>query len=233
MRIAICISGLTRTYKQVYDNFVSCLINPNRHHDIDIFISTWLESDSNTSHQFKRNQKIYDSNTDISDLISLYNPASIEVEDKVQLGGCEKYSKRKSKTSVPAATMSMWYKIAKCDQLRRNREEAVMKKYDWVVRTRFDLIHPERIVVDELNKDRIYVPKMWNRVFPDSGDEWINDKFAIGPSQMMRVYSDVFYEIDSAWEDGALFQPEVLLHACLSENQIPVSVLPYDMKLQR
>ena len=77
--------------------------------------------------------------------------------------------------------MYAWWRV---NELRKRHEEEKQMQYDWIVRMRADVLFVQRIPpLEHYAPDRITVPLFHNNCHP-----CLNDKFAIGPAQMMDVY---------------------------------------------
>lgn len=226
MKIAICLSGLVRTYRQTYENFVGGILKPNEGHEIDVFISTWTIEHSNNS--MERTRRIAwngpdsppfpEDPIDYNDLRDKYRPTTIVVEQPIIFPNPTWYTPIKGVNIQ--SLLSMWYKIQHCDLLRRNYEQMTGIRYDAVVRMRFDTIMPFPLpITNEFNLDVLTVPSMTQqRIHPDY--EWCNDKFAVGNRTIMGVYSDWFIHIPHLINLGIPLQPEILLHAHLERGGV-------------
>lgn len=237
MRVAICLSGLVRTYRETYQNFVDNLLAPNRHHQLDTFISTWPIEHSNNSMEWTRREAWYGVNAipfpeniiDHKDLHSRYLPITFEVESPLSF-------------TVPwyvptpginiQSLMSMIYKVHACDRLRIHYEAFHKFKYDWVIRARFDTVFPLPIVIDNLPADRVTVPSMMQpRIIPDR--DWTNDKFAAGNNHDMTVYGNWYNCLESLVQTGSPIQPEILLHDHLARYHVVLNELGCEFDMIR
>lgn len=235
MRVAICLSGLVRTYRQTYDNFKTQLLDPNQHHSIDVFISTWPTDHSNNSMERTRRLAWYGASTppfpeepiDYYDLQEKYKPKCLAIEAPITF---------KVPWYVPTpginiqSLMCMVYKIYACDLLRRSNE-LVCGYYDVVIRMRFDGALPFPIIIDQLDLDSITVPSMMQeRYHPDYN--WTNDKFAAGNSASMTAYSNWYLHMEFLSKQ-ALIQPEIMLNQHLVNHQIPIKEWGEELPLVR
>lgn len=235
-KIAICLSGHVRTYQSTFPGFFNNIISPNHHHLIDIFISTWRHADTHNSGQIDRLRSWGQLNSlpdlqlvNMADLYDKYNPVSVLV-DREEKWDITKYVERNYTHPLtnPSASLNMTYKMLSCDQLRQAYTD-----YDIVIRTRFDLIIDSPICVDNYDTDdHFYLPTMH---MPNlDGHPWCNDKFAIGNSAHMAVYSNLFHAIPELhFEHNIIMQPEIMLHHHLQRNNIPVASLERDFEIQR
>jgi hypothetical protein len=97
----------------------------------------------------------------------------------------------------------MFYKITKCNELKKQHENKHNFKYDIVVRLRTDTIFNKVVIFSE-DKDKIFIPDKYN---------WGGacDQFAYGPSDLMDKFCDLFPNIKKYVEEGCQFHPEILL----------------------
>ncbi len=134
-RIAVCFSGLMRTYRQTYQNFVDTILEANKENIVDVFISTWPTELSNNSMERMRRLSWYGEGIkpfeeeiiDFSDIYDKYKPKAIQIESPI-IFPSEWY------TPTPGvhiqSLLSMTYKIYTCDLLRRQYETVMGFKYD-------------------------------------------------------------------------------------------------------
>lgn len=238
MRVAICLSGLVRTYRKTYENFCDALIKPNQHHEIDIFISTWPVEHSNNSMERTRRVAWYGDQTppfpenplDYHDIQAKYRPQFILIEKPktfnvpwyVETPNCNIQS-----------IMNMFYKIHSADLMRRQHERLEGWKYPAVIRTRFDTLIPFPIVLDEIDLSVITGPCM-SELPPFEGRQWFNDKFAVGNSDNMSVYGDWYCHIENmVTKQGVPVQPETLLFHHLNAHGVKIVTWLRDIDMVR
>jgi|688.fasta_scaffold64841_2 hypothetical protein len=183
MKVALCISGLSRTYKESFDSLHKYIIeklNP------DIFISTWHDSNNNAFNE-------------------LYKPLSFESE----IYNEDTFNKFVNFMwyvyrfgFFPKNLLPMYYKIFKANLLKINHENFIKKQYDLVIRARSDLLYCNDIPTIEIkecldNKNLIFCRKDTEHDSGYSDIDWCWDQFAFGSSYAMNVYSDTINNIDS------------------------------------
>lgn len=239
MRVAVCLSGLVRTYRETYQNFLANLVEPNRDHQIDVFISTWPTEHSNNSMERTRRLSWYgdgappfpENALDYHDLQEKYRPQVLHVEAPKEF-------------VVPwyiptpglhiQSIMCMMYKIYAADLLRRQHEQTLGFTYDVVVRCRFDTLLPFPIKFDEnFDLGVVTTPSMMQpRWHPDY--DWVNDKFACGNARVMSLYSDWFTNLDNLVVNKKVpIQPEILLHQHLLDVGVQTAPWGSEMELVR
>jgi hypothetical protein len=237
-RIAICISGLVRTYRETFQNFQDSILIPNQNSKIDVFISTWPIEQSNNSTERSRRLAWYGSSSppfpeniiDYNDLKTKYNPVSMNIDTPIIF---------KTDWCPPnpglnvQSLLSMVYKIYACDLLRRQYEEVMGFKYDAVIRTRFDCLAPRKFVIDDdFDLSVITAPSMEQpRMYPEL--DWLNDKFAIGNAEIMTMYSNWYQNFVPMILRGVPLQPETMLAAHLTEAGIRYVPFGTEMPLVR
>lgn len=220
-RIAVCISGLARTFDKTIDDFHSKVISGN--HDFDIFLSTWTDLDSKVSTEAAvRSGGVCDGSLSEKSL-DAYGAKSVEVEKLFEWDPklVEKYNKNKHTHCFVPATLFMLYKIWSADLMRRKAEESFGFKYDLVVRTRFDLRMTEHVSYD-IGDNNIAVPPMTDDKCKQFNRAWVNDTFAIGTSDAMKAYADLYLNVEKMFDAGVPFQPEIMLKEWLLWNELSV-----------
>jgi len=221
-RIAVCLSGLARTYKDTVSNFKSC-ITPDGN-DYDVFINTWNTNDSTSSTEYSvRNRGVSGGFINHQDIVYNYNPRSIEIEKMFEWDDFEKYDRKRSDTFVPSV-LSMFYKILAADKMRRKVEDSVGFKYDMVVRARFDT-KMTNVLDYDLGDNDILIPKMWSSKCVQFDKKWVNDTFAVGTSEAMAIYSNLFDSIDLLYDHGFPFQPEIMLYGWLKRYDLKIGII--------
>jgi hypothetical protein len=168
---------------------------------------------------------------DYKDIYSLYAPRGITVEAMLKCYVPEDYVQTPGISM--GSVMAMMHKIRSADILRRHTEAAENFEYDLVVRTRFDLIYSQPIIFESIDKAKVLVPSMTQPHILGPGHSWCNDKFAVGNSPNMLIYSDWVSSVSKMVADGVPFQPETMLYEHLKRNNVCVQELGYDLELIR
>ena len=232
MKVAICISGHLRQFKKGYENLYKNIISENPSCNFDFFIETWETQDWRTVKMFESTENIIDN------VVSLYNPVSINVEKDIKWD-TSKYMKFVSserwlkkgcggERSKGQHILGMYYKIKKCNDQKLKYENINNFKYDVVIRHRTDLGFSAPISIsDKLDNidNIIYVPSC-DAAARDGGIP-IRDIFAISNSKNIDYYSSVFDNIDSIVEKSEIFRPEPILDFHLKQNS-DISVIELD-----
>ncbi len=236
MRIAICLSGLVRTYRQTYDNFRDAILAVNPQHQFDLFLSTWPTEHSNNSMERTRriawsgdeSQPFPEENIDYLDIQAKYRPTILVVEQPREFT-----VPWTAKDINVQSFLCMTYKIWHADTLRRHHELMNGWKYDLVIRTRFDTLMPfELPIPDDFDRNSLYIPSMAQIAqYPERG--WCNDKFACGNSDIMTTYSNWFWQLNGLVANGTPVQPETLLKDHLTAYNIPTREWGCEMEMIR
>mgnify|MGYP001117414495 CR=1 FL=1 len=211
-KVALCFSGQVRDLDHTKD-FWNNLINQ---YDIDVYASFWdtenIEA-CDTIDNFKR----------------IYNVKELEVE---------KYANFKKSTldvitpqiSPPNAlyqdlidyakefhTLSMWYKIWKCNMLTKNLDV----EYDIVIRARTDSYIEGNFELTCDNMFNVPVGRVYTDNFPKS--DGINDIFSYGNPKVMDYVSSTFlYLMRYVSEGHYMIPPEHFLHVHLNEVDLNI-----------
>lgn len=225
MKIAICISGQARNFKQSYDSLKTYFLDK---HDCDIYFHTWETPNfESTNFGFGNNQYSLTDN-DYNDLIQLYKPKDYIIEKPIvfDASGIKCPIWRQPLNN----SLSMFYSIYKSTQL-------IEGEYDYVIRTRFDIDYSKFNL--ELPQEGIILPE-WNTDIRVK-DRGYYDVFAIGKQQDMIIYSEVFSNVISyVTDDTDLFHSlfggwpgqdsplrnEYLLKWHLVKNNIKIKIVP-------
>ena len=193
-------SGQPRSYRKAYHFIKNNLLD---RYDVDVFAHAWRPDGANLG--------VY------VDIQNLYKPSSFITEEKLP-------EDINSDLTVPNAShpanfcTSMFYSIYRANDFRIKREAILNKKYDFVIRCRYDLALNKKIVFEELEKGKIYVSKD-----TDGPNPLLNDQFAIGDSESMNIYSSTFLFLRWHYlKHNAQLCGHSMLEAQLKHFNIPV-----------
>jgi len=193
MRTALCLSGQMRTYKKCFPSLKKYILDPFKP---DIFIHTWDEIGGCTIEETKNVEKI-----DEKDIKKFYNPKKIVIEKFY-----DQYYAKKNDIATPEVVLKyaprfkpaipLFYKIYKCNQLKREYEQKNQFIYDMVIRLRPDIMIydwiPDRVLE---NLDVLWVP--WKN---ERGQWLVKDTFVISNSEIIDKYSQVWEHLKRYWE---------------------------------
>jgi len=225
MRIAICISGQPRNFKQSYTSLKKYFLDK---YNCDIYFHSWKTSTFESTNFGGGNHQYQLEEEDYNELIELYQPKKYILEQPIVFDAsdyqCPIWRQPLNNT------LSMFYSIYKSFQL-------IEGEYDYVIRTRFDLDYS--LFNLEFPENNINIPE-WN-TDPNVKHRGFYDVFAFGPQPLMKIYSEVFSNVISyVTNDPHMFEflqggwpgqdsplrNEYLLKWHLVKNNIKVNELP-------
>jgi hypothetical protein len=225
MKIAICISGQPRSFKQSYISLKEYFLDK---YNCDIYFHTWKATNFESTNFGFGNTQYLLTEEKYNDLIQLYNPKKYILEQPIifDASGYKCPIWRQPLNN----TLSMFYSIYKSIQL-------IEEEYDYVIRTRFDIDYSKLNL--ELPQEGIILPE-WNTDIRVK-DRGHYDIFAIGKQSDMTIYSQVFSNVigyitndeqfitylQGEWpgQDSPL-RNEYLLKWHLLKNKIKTKILP-------
>jgi hypothetical protein len=190
MKIALCLSGRPRCYKQGYEYHKRNLLDK---HDVHVFVHTWEDIDDD-AFQFIDYE---------------YDPVSISTSQTFSDESFKKYPVDHPNWP-PKNAIHMLYSVFRSNQLKREYELVHGFVFDVVIRSRFDFAL-NREIDFEVEPGKIYVPNDYvkGRIAPNG--LICNDQFAVGDSPTIDLYSNTFWNIDRAASLGAPIIGEDLL----------------------
>lgn len=130
MKIALCLSGQARSYKEGYKYYLENLL---KHHKVDVYIHTW-------------------SFPDVNNYIDLYQATAWDHQIPPLTEADKKYTNTpNAERHPPRFTESMLYSMNKCRKL-------LIGEYDWVIKSRSDYALNVKIPFDTLDNSKLYIP---------------------------------------------------------------------------
>lgn len=177
LNIAILIPGHLRWWKDCKENFLKNFYN--NHHQIDVYVDTY-KSVFRTDYFLydEKDRNIFLSDNEIKKLFDDINVVSFNIDTDDTKSG----------------------QIEKLQNVHKTLKKT-HKKYDLVVRTRFDIMLEEKI-----NYDKIYEECKKNEklifIGSRSGDDLYNDMFAICLPETFQIYAERFKHGDVDWNEG-------------------------------
>jgi len=235
MKTAVLISGRIEPEDiQRIPNLMEQIIEPYK---ADVFIDTWIPY-KGTSHklglhrvyeEFEGNHSPEFPAVDINAFAEAYKPKMMTLDSfddiplTYQIRSIANTFPLHSDTLTGARVANrkeniffMWYKLYKANRLRKLYEEVNRIRYDRIIRTRFDSSF------SYFPADIIPAPKTLYIPVVGDYDGGINDQFALGDSQAMDLYCDLYLEIFRYWIAGVSQHPESLLKVHLEVNRLNV-----------
>ncbi len=206
MKIALCLSGQPRNYRDSFFYIYKHIIENN---DVDVFFHTWFDKENRymeKSHMDRGNCEMLE--TTIEELLFLYKPKDYLVEkprnfikpnlliNEKRLKGCmsqnahKNWSDEECKAHVIKQHCSMFYSIFKANEMKENFANQHGIVYDFVVRLRFDCVPLTPI------KFELYDPNYLH--YHDMGhpDEIISDWINFGSNRIMNIYSSIYLHLE-------------------------------------
>jgi hypothetical protein len=215
MKVAVCFSGTIRSPENGFNSLK--LISPND--DIKVFGHTW----TNLNDEKDYPNSVLDSSTESNfDVFEKYNFESLLIENykfkKVHFKKMYDYFNFKPhdiSVRTDLGIISMFYSIYRSNSLKREYELLNNMKFDKVIRIRFDS--------NFQNKNLDLNDILGNLCIP-SGNDWlggINDQFAVGSSQDMDVYCDLYNSFSIVRHIP--YHPECILEEYLKIKNIQIT----------
>jgi len=205
-------SGQARGVVNGWQSICGSIMNENTP---DVFVHVWGEE---TDEQVKA-------------IRSLYNPVSMIVETQLHFIDSRidadrqrtRYPHGASRDDFVDRSYSMQYSILQANLVKERYRLANNIHYDYVIRARFDLSFSRPMRCTDFDNTVIHV---LDKCIP----EMIDDRFAIGPTNLMNVYSSGFCFYDQinkirAAGDG-IFCGETILYELLKTSKIPYRFIP-------
>lgn len=189
MRVAICLSGYFRRYKDLISNFNEMLLNPIKEHaDVDIFFSTWNQLNSGDC--FATKHGALGCNTfgefDLNHILETYKPKDYlvgEFEKNKDLFNILNYDKTLDLNTLhkdihngeTLFNLTQYYHRAKANELKCQYEKENGFKYDIVIMMRPDLFFLTKFDITKINKDLLSLRTLYNDAFLVSSSENIDN----------------------------------------------------------
>ena len=213
MKVAICMSGLARTFKKCYSNYLDHILS---RYDCDVFVFISKDANSDDLDVMKCAKKV----------VLDKNPV-LDEKDLV------KYKHRCKRYSLQGILQQLW-KIKMCNDLMLDYQKENNIKYDWVIRCRPDLniLRP----IDDLNQldnKYLYVPAYlrfidkWKGMYEkdfifDYSDGCVADQFGMSSVEIMSIYAKRYDDLEKNCLSGGNAHPEGSLQYHLQHNGIKI-----------
>lgn len=197
MRIALCLSGGLRNFKDTFYSFEHYLLS---FHKVDVFFYGLANKEG--------------LETNLIDLKNLYNPITSVINTK-------KYYDNIFCPYNQSNAFYAFYNVYKCNELKKEYEIKNNFKYDLVIRSRTDYFWFRTINNDEfeLAKTNVLIPEDW--AFKTVNSYAKSDVFAFGNSELMDKYSSIFNNLKEYVEAIGMFHSESLCGYHLMIKNIP------------
>jgi hypothetical protein len=223
MKIAICLSGLSRCALLTFESLISNIAIPL---NADIFIHTWdIDDDKNRIGSSVDSTKCLGSNK--TEFFAQYEQVKgVKIE---QFSGDWNFLNIRRVANV----VPMYYSIFAANQLKIAYEQQQRKAYDVVIRSRFDSLYQDTLITHELveatnNNSTVFIglnainkgPYASRRNFKseDTSEPFVADNFAFGSSAAMNSYSNTYCNLGNILNYTS--SPETCLGMQLMHNKL-------------
>jgi len=212
LSVALLITGQIRNAKESYPSIKEKILDV---YVPDVFIETWSNSSNIKSHFSGE----LENDSTIDEIEKMYRPCVILSEEynnqKEQYFSNLCLDKNPPPETKPVNVYAMHYKISKGFSLIEGYQ-LIGKKYDLVIRIRFDIKLESFIDLYEVDPEKIYIPEGWDH------RGGINDLLAVGGYDVMKTYCNLYHHLEEYAKEGNIFHPETLLRVHLEKNQIEI-----------
>jgi hypothetical protein len=192
MKVAVCVSGQPRNYEQGYHELKKWFLDK---YDCDVYLHTWKDVNSTMGggHKFSTPIEYQFTENDYTQISELYNPVKSHFQlpipfDTTEIKGHLGYKLHN--------ILSGYYSVYACNKLLQDSGN----KYDYVIRTRFDLsftdyISPECLFLKditqlELNGVNVFQYPIVNGYTTRISE--VDDLFVVGSMDIINSYSNCF-----------------------------------------
>lgn len=237
MKVALCLSGHLRTFRNTAKSLKDNIIDPL---NCDVFIHTWDVLGSPTG---KNPGDVNNQDTQIIDIMpeiyDLLNPTLISIERQK-----DKLEELKFKTRdiiIPidekqfimqhiGLHISMFYSLYMSNNIRKEYEEENQIKYDMIIRCRPDIFLKTKLNLSMFpDKNKIYVPEIATYV-----ENGINDQMAIGYADVMEYYFNIYNDVENYYRyHYSTVRPEVIIKYYLNKYNIITEEKPINYDIYR
>lgn len=200
MKLALCLSGQPRSFEKAFEYINRNLLSV---FDVDVFFHAWKSNDD------------YAQRINYTKLHDLYKPIIGIFDSPLPVN-------TNSDLIVPNPShpsnfcTSMFYSIYRANDFRIRHEIMQDKRYDFVIRSRFDLALNKVLDFNSFTKNTVYVSK------DCEGPSLLNDQFAVADSDTMNVYASTFLNLRRLYESGVPFCAHELLQENLTKSNVNV-----------
>jgi len=219
MRVALCLSGMPRSFKKCADSMFRNFIDIYRP---DVFISTW------------KSEIVDDAfpETDSADeLIETHKPIKFDIEifnekrrASFETNPFKNFSDRGGRSV--ARMIPMFYKIHLADMHRFVYEQENKLTYDVVVRCRTDMLFHQPVKLEAVQKNVVCFPVK-------NSTSHVNDQFWYSDAATASQLCGIYYAIPELWYAGILIHGEALLYSYVVAKHFIVRAVDVDYDLHR
>lgn len=219
MKIALCLSGQMRFIQRGFVEVIHPYILENN--TVDVFIHSWDITPDQVGSKFLAGNIHPIGELITQDLTSqtlnLYKPVSHVFEEQINFPELP-HTDNHLPGFFSKNVYSMFYSIYQSNKLKSEYEQLHNFKYDYVVRSRFDVKLNSKVNFDEFDSNVLNVPS--GCFDPVNG---YVDCFAFAKSDIMDVYSNLYNHLDQYINDtSSRLCGEYILKRHIDSNNIPV-----------
>ena len=191
MKVALCLSGHTRSFKECHDSLDKHILSK---YSPDVFIHTWddvgfFTNPSNyRSSSYKTTKEGKVKNEDWNLLKNVYSPKNLIIENQSDIDVIYRdiYSKR-SFNKNPKIFSYQLYTIHRSINLALGHHT----KYDVIIRARFDQKYRSFEIPENIENNILYLSDYGNGASPEN-----KDQVAFGSEMVMEKYGNTYNKID-------------------------------------
>lgn len=158
MKVALCLSGQPRFYNSAsYDSIKKEILDV---YHPDVFIHMWFKKNYEYNcAPWSGLTNVTIPNTAVDEIIKLYNPKKIKVDEPKEFTEFV-YDDGYLSKNIP----SMLYSLKQSFYLKEEYQAEKNIKYDWIIRARFDTIISDLPDLITLDNNKFYAPnnRSWN-----------------------------------------------------------------------
>lgn len=197
MKVALCLHGHFRVFDKCIENLFTNIINPYKP---DIFMMAWVDSmglhqHPATSHDPKNHPGFDLKSPQVNSNYLVWALASLApvdahfdhyyLYDQHFANMVEKYKEfhHPSQHHRPRGTLSLNYSRQIVMAMKQNHERNYNFKYDRVICTRYDVDHPKKILLEQLDPNVVTLPNI-------HGPHVTSDVWACGSSDHMNAWGE-------------------------------------------
>lgn len=217
MKVALMFSGQPRNVVKTYEQHIKPnLLEPNKHHDIDIFVHIWYNSSDVGKSYLSAIDTVVSApaeSTVIGDICRLYDPVTLEYTKQIQFDERD-YNTNKYPFIKPFSSLSKMFSNRIVMNSVKNYSLAHDISYDLIVSGRFDWGFQSPILLDAQREHGLH--------YVGNNPHGVNVGWCSGNMFVMDTYCDLFENVDNLFRQGVPFCDEILAEAHMKSHNIPV-----------
>lgn len=223
MRIGVVLFGHLRSYKHTYSSFEKLKSTLSREGELDIFCHTWDIEESVSAAWWKDHKADNPPPASVNkeEIISKFSPVLYEIEPSKQF----EEPSFPVKSLIPLAGMvSMLYSQTKSFELLKAYEQRTGKKYDVIIKSRYDILYDidprvTSLLTEAVKKNMVYLPS--SNPYELAGA--FSDVLAI----CSRQQADIYFEFNNNTGEAAR-----LFHQAGYRQMVPELLMSVFLKMK-